>query len=246
MERNVYELISKQTKDPIIERKRCAISGQEFPIYQSDIVFYDKISPVVNGKKYALPTPTLCPEEREKRRLVWKNERKLYRRKCDATGENIISLYAPDPANGRSYTIYSPKVWRSDIRDPLMYGKQFDFKNSFNQQFSDLLHKVPLVAIYIKNAENCEYNNLINNSKYCYMCVSTGYAENTFYMTISARLNHCYDGYRMIRSENCYEGIDSDYCYECFYIQKCVHCKHCRYMKNCTQCSNCRMCSNKT
>jgi hypothetical protein len=42
----VYEFISKQTNDPIIERKVCKASGQEFPIYQSDLDFYDKVSPV--------------------------------------------------------------------------------------------------------------------------------------------------------------------------------------------------------
>ncbi len=242
MEKKVYKFISKETNDPIVEWKTCKVSGSEFPIYQSDLQFYDKISPTFNGVKYQIPAPTLCPEEREKRRLTRKNERKFYRRKCDATWENIISLYAPDPVTNRQYTIYNPKVWRSDSRDSMKYGRNFDFTKTFNQQFSDLLHEVPLMAIYIKNSENCEYNNIINDSKNCYLCVSTGYAENTFYTTISAWLNHCYDAYRLIRSENCYEAIDSDSCYECFYIQKCVNCDNCRYMKNCTQCKNCRMC----
>lgn len=200
MERKTYEFIAQQTNpakdgagDPIVEWRTCKVSGQEFPIYQSDLEFYDKISPIFNGVKYAIPVPTLCPEEREKRRLVRKNERKFYRRKCDATGENIISLYAPDSVTGSPYVVYSPKVRWSDIRDPMTYGKIFDFTASFNQQFSDLLHQVPLAAIYTKNSENCEYNNIINDSKNCYLCVSTGYAENTFYTTIAAWLNNCYD-----------------------------------------------------
>ena len=85
MKKNVYEFISQQTNDPIIEWKTCAISGQEFPIYKSDRDFYDKISPVFDGKRFQIPTPTLCPEERQRRRLLFRNERKLYKRKCDAT-----------------------------------------------------------------------------------------------------------------------------------------------------------------
>jgi hypothetical protein len=94
--RQVYEYISKQTNDPIVERKVCKISGAEFPIYKSDMEFYDKISPVFNGVKYSIPTPTLCPEERQRRRLVWRNQRKLYKRKCDASGKDVISTYSPN------------------------------------------------------------------------------------------------------------------------------------------------------
>jgi hypothetical protein len=72
--REVYDFISRQTSDPIVEWKTCKVSGQPFPIYQSDVEFYDKISPTFNGKKFAIPTPTLCPEERERRRMAWRNE----------------------------------------------------------------------------------------------------------------------------------------------------------------------------
>ena len=92
--KEVYEYISKQTNDPITERKICKVSGTEFPIYQSDLDFYNKISPTfypltkgdgdegVRGIKFQIPTPTLCPEERQRRRLSFRNESKLYKRKC--------------------------------------------------------------------------------------------------------------------------------------------------------------------
>ena len=82
---DVYNFISKQTSDPIVERKTCAASGTRFAIFQSDLNFYDKISPTFAGEKFKIPTPTLCPEERQRRRLVWRNERKLYKRTCDAS-----------------------------------------------------------------------------------------------------------------------------------------------------------------
>ena len=77
-----YEFISKQTNVPIIERKTCRVSGAEFPIFQSEIDFYDKISPIFANKKFQIPTPTLCPEERERRRRMHRNERHYYRRTC--------------------------------------------------------------------------------------------------------------------------------------------------------------------
>ena len=73
MDRKVYEFISKQFNDPIVVWRTCKVSGQPFAIFQSDVDFYDKISPTFNGKKYAIPAPTLCPEERLRRRCVFKN-----------------------------------------------------------------------------------------------------------------------------------------------------------------------------
>jgi hypothetical protein len=75
--KEVYEYISLQTKDPIIEWKTCRASGIEFPIYQSDLDFYNKISPTFDGQKFQIPTPTLCPEERQRRRLSFRNMFKL-------------------------------------------------------------------------------------------------------------------------------------------------------------------------
>jgi hypothetical protein len=137
--RQVYEYISKQTNDPIVERKVCKISGAEFPIYKSDMEFYDKISPVFNGVKYSIPTPTLCPEERQRRRLMFRNERKLYKRKCDASGKDIISIYSPD----KFYKVYDQKFWWSDAWDPMDYGRDFDFDKRFGGQFGEFMIDVP-------------------------------------------------------------------------------------------------------
>ncbi len=46
--KEVYEYVAQQTKDPIVEWKTCEVSGAQFPIYQSDLEFYDRISPVIN------------------------------------------------------------------------------------------------------------------------------------------------------------------------------------------------------
>ena len=240
MEKNVYEFIAQQTKDPIVEWKTCKVSWEEFPVYQSDVDFYDKISPIINGKKYSVPAPTLCPEEREKRRLTRKNERKLYKRTCDASGKQIISIYSPD----KPYKIYDQQIWRSDQRNPMEYGQVYDFSKSFFQQFDWLLKQVPLMNVYIRNSENSEYNNIIDACKNCYLCVSTWDAENTLYTTLSAWLKNCIDGYLLLHSENCYEAIDCDYCYECFFVQRCDHCSSSSYLQNCSDCVNCTMCTN--
>ena len=137
--REVYEFISTKTNDPIVQWKTCAISGAEFPIYQSDLDFYDKISPRLNGVKYSIPIPTLCPEERQRRRLMFRNERKLYKRKCDASGKDIISIYSPDSP----YKVYEQNFRWSDNRDAMDYARDVDFSKTFSEQFLNLLGDVP-------------------------------------------------------------------------------------------------------
>ena len=154
--RKVYEYISHQTNDPIIERKTCIISGQPFAIYQSDIDFYNKISPMFTGQKFQISTPTLCPEERQRRRLAFRNERKLYKRRCDATGEQIVSIYSPD----KLYKVYNQRYRWSDSRDPMDYGMDFDFTKTFTEQFKRLLYKVPYEALNNADSENSEYTHL--------------------------------------------------------------------------------------
>ena len=45
MEKKVYEYISSQNNDPIIEWKICAKSGEEFPIFASEQKFFAQMSP---------------------------------------------------------------------------------------------------------------------------------------------------------------------------------------------------------
>jgi hypothetical protein len=68
-----------------IETKQCKSCSASFNITDADLAFYDKISPTFAGKKYSIPTPALCPDCRQQRRLAFGNERKLYRRKCNLT-----------------------------------------------------------------------------------------------------------------------------------------------------------------
>ena len=137
--REVYEFISKHNNDPIVERKTCTVSGQPFATFQSDLDFYAKISPTFAGQRFQIPTPTLCPEERTRRRLMHQNMSKLYRRKCDATGETIISNISPE----KQFPVYDNPFWWSDKRDSRDYGRDFDFTRTFTEQFQELWNVVP-------------------------------------------------------------------------------------------------------
>lgn len=61
--------------------------------------------------KKDLPWPANCPECRQKRRLSLRNERKLYKRKCDKCQKDIISTYAPDS----KYIVYCQECFWKNI-----------------------------------------------------------------------------------------------------------------------------------
>jgi hypothetical protein len=89
------------------------------------------------------------------RRLSFRNERNLYKRKCDLTGKDIISIYSPD----KSYKVYNQKDWWSDNWDAMDYGMEFDFDKSFSQQFHILMQSVPQLTLMVVNNENSDYMN---------------------------------------------------------------------------------------
>lgn len=130
----------------LVENRICKKCNIPFPITEKDKEFYAKVSPTFHGKKYIIPPPTLCPDCRAQRRLSFRNERKLYKRKCDATGKDIISVYSP----ASPFTVYEQDYWWSDVWDPMDYGREFDFTRGAFEQFGELMGKVPKVNIINK------------------------------------------------------------------------------------------------
>lgn len=103
--------------------KSCLHCQSTFEITMENFDFYQKISPIFVDQKIEIPSPTLCPDCRQRRRMAFRNERNLYRRSCDASGKQIISIYKPDCG----FKVYDQKIWWSDSRDAMTYEREFDF-----------------------------------------------------------------------------------------------------------------------
>jgi len=153
--------------EKIIETKKCLLTGKEFFVTDKDIEILHKISPTFDGKIYELPTPTLCPEERQRRRLSWRNERKMYKRRCDLSGKEIIAVYSPE----KPYPVYDQAIWWGDSWDATQYGRAFDFERTFFDQYADLLAVAPKLSIYNVKCINSDYTNFTLTSKNCYLSV---------------------------------------------------------------------------
>jgi len=256
--KEVYEFVSKQSKDPIVEWKKCRLSWQEFPIYQSDLESYDKISPVFevsesyakeffernsdlkdnfeykDGKlKAKIPTPTLCPEERERRRYAFRNENNLYKRKCDFSWKSIISMYSPD----KEYKVFDQEFRRWDSRNPLDYW--FSYTWNFKSDFSLLLKKTPVIGKFIIDGVNSSYTNHILRPKDSYLCFNSVGIEDCMYMREWDRTKYCFNCDYVIRCEHCADCVQ---CYDCFNTFNCLHCYNCSFCNDCEKCTDCHYC----
>ena len=221
-------------------QKTCLHCRQSFQITDHDLSIIQKASPVIGEKMFDIPAPTLCPDCRFQRRISFRNERKLYHRKCDLTGKQIISVYAPDGP----YKAYEQSAWWSDAYDPLQYGRDVDFNQPFFDQFVELNREVPKLAIQNAKSENSEYTNYSAENKNCYLLVGGLGAEDCLYsyrVFYSKDIVDCYD---LIKCERCYECLESSNCFVCVSCHNCQNCSDVWYSENCTGCKNCFGCAN--
>lgn len=233
--REVYEYISKKTNDPILERRTCSKSWTKFALYKSDKTFFEKISKTINKTKFVIPFPTLCPEERQRKRYSFRNQRNFYKRTCDYSWAKIISIYSPES----DYIVYKQDIRWSDMRDPLSYWRSFDFSKTFNENFHLLTKQVPHNSLYSSNGENSDYTNFALDNKDCYLVTWGGNNHSCLYCDIMSW---------WISNIDCLAAFDSQHCFECTWIKKCSYClytsnshncSHCVYVEECNGCRNC-------
>lgn len=200
-----------------------------FPIRPDDIAFYEKIG---------VPRPALCPECRYIRRLLDRNEYNFYRRKCDATGESIISIYRSDAP----FPVYKQDYWKSDVFDALSYGRDFDFSRPFFEQYEELRRAVPHLALVNSNSVNSEYTNQAQDNKDCYMLVTSDRCEKCMYGSWCGKSFFCSDCYMASRSEFCFDCVNITKCSVCAWCVDCSDCVSSYFLDDCRGCTDCFGC----
>jgi len=218
--------------------KKCKKCTKIFEITLDDLDLYKKISPKFWDKTFEIPAPTLCPDCRQQRRLAFRNERKLYKRKCDATGENIISTFS----NDKNVKVYDQDFWWSDKWNPLDYWVKYNFDKSFFEQFWNLLKKVPKCSIINKNSTNSKYTNLAANNRDCYLIFESSDNENSNFSYWIQNCKNCIDCNFSSKCEVCYNIDNCFNCYKLFNSKDCNECNSSNYLQNCRNCEFCYDC----
>ncbi|MFH0769860.1 MAG: hypothetical protein V1926_00610 [Candidatus Peregrinibacteria bacterium] len=218
----------------------CRQCSAPFEVTPADLAFLAKISPVFCGKKFTIPPPTLCPDCRQQRRLLWRNERNLYRRTCDLCKKSIISQYSPD----KPFTVYCTECWWSDKWDPMSFGRDFDFSKPFFEQFRSLQVKVPRLALNVVGNENAEYVHLSGYNKNCYLLFAAEYNEDCYFGTQVVKSINCMDAFDCFESEYCYEVTDVEKCHTVLFSRSCSTCSDSAFLFDCRGCSECLFSAN--
>ena len=204
------------------------------------------ISFVVSGweqqffQRFGLPLPALCPDERARVRLAWRNERILYRRQCDATQKWIISIFD----TGTPFPVYSQEHWWSDAWSALDYAKDFDFNRPFFEQFIELFHRVPQVALRCPQSENCEYTNQCEMNKDCYMVFCSNASRECLHGMWYQQCVNCIDCTYLQQGELCSGILNGKNCYGCTDCENVQNCNGCHFSRDLIGCSNCIACVN--
>ena len=207
-------------------KKKLLIESEDFDFYKKNNVF----------------SPTWCPECRLIRRMTWRNERTLYKRKCDLCRKEIISIYSPN----ENLTVYCNECWYSDKWDPLAFGKNYDFSFPFFKQFEELIKKVPLLAINNFKSINSLYTNFAAENKDCFLLISAVYNENCAYGNRIFNSKDCFDCYDISKNYFCYECFKVEDSYNSAYLTNSeaiinsVFCYDCKNVSDCIGCVNLR------
>lgn len=217
----------------------CRQCNQAFEITESDLAFYEKVSPVFGGKKELIPPPTRCPDCRQQRRLAFNNELRLYNRKCDLTGEDIVSIHRP----GKTFPVYSQKVWREKA-DALRYGSEVDLSRPIFEQIRKLTETVPYPDLHRNYLfdENSDYTNYSGSNKNCYLIAHADENRDCYYSYGIKQSTNCVDCYNVFTCELCFECVDCQKCYNLKFSQNCVTCSDSAFLKDCIGCANCFGC----
>lgn len=187
------------------------------------------------------PTNPLPFEDAHRGRLCFRNEHSLYRRKCNATGEEIISIYSPD----KPYIVYKAENWYSDSWDAISFGIDIDWNRPFFPQFAQLQLKVPRLALSNIKGVNSEFCNMTCNNKNCFLLFGGDFNEDSMYGVLSMHNRNVVECDYSNYCELCYEIQDCTGCYNIDFATDCKNCHDCSYISDCIGCDNCILCTNQ-
>jgi len=212
------------------QAKNCQNCKKDFLIEADDFAFYEKMK---------VPAPTWCPECRFRRRIIWRNERKLFRGKSALSGKDLFTLFPPEAG----YVIYRNDEWRGGY-DPCEYGREVDFTRPFLDQLFELNRIVPKPAGSASRMINSDYSENGSDLKNCYLLFNSNFTEDSGYGNGVDRCQFCYDNSHIQGCERCYHSFWLTNCYQTHFSSRCEDCANVWFSKDCRGCNDCIGCVN--
>ncbi len=213
------------------ETRQCQNCKQSFTIEPDDFAFYEKMK---------VPPPTWCPACRLQRRLAFRNQRSLYRRKCDKCGKSIISFLS----DTSPMTVFCQECWWGDAWDPMSYGMKLDFSESFLSQFKNLFKAVPVINLFNTQSVNSDYCNFTASNKNSYLIFGGRQNEDLLYSETTSSTRDSLDLFNCSKMELCYEDIQCENSNRLLFSKYSDNCSDSWFLYECKNCTNCFGCAN--
>lgn len=208
---------------------QCITCFENFEISPEDEQYY---------RKREIPIPKMCPKHRMQRLLMFRNERKLFRRKSDKTGREIIANIRPESP----YPVFHYDEWHQDDWNAPFLPK-YDFSKGFFEQFKNLSLLSPRQhGAFGGNAVNSEYINHAGNCKNCYYIFNSEYDEDCMYTKLTDHSRDCVDVTNCFHSELCYDCVNVERCYNVIFSDDCKDSRDSAFVRNCRRVQNCLFC----
>ena len=217
-----------------METRNCQNCKKDFTIEPDDFSFYEKVK---------VPPPTFCFPCRLQRKLIFRNERGLYKAVCDMCSKKTLSVVPNSP----HHKVYCVSCWTSDEWSREDFAKEYDFSQPFFKQIKGLLSEVPVRALATSSTSlvNSEYCNTSSNLKNCYLVYGSDEAEDCMYSTEVVGGSHrCIDSMIVSAVSDGYEAVNCDHCATIRFSVDCKNCINVSYSKNLSNCSDCIGCCN--
>ena len=212
--------------------RACAATSEKFEVGARDIDFY---------QRFKIPPPHWSPIARRARRMAVTNFNRFHRRKCDATGKEIISQYSQT----NPHKIFDNDYWWSDKWDAIDYGRSYDLTRPFFDQLRELRLAVPRAALN-RDSSNVNSDYVIGGTsmKNCYFVFGGRSGENCLYIDVIIDSKNCIDSAFVRVSEYCYENVMPLRNARCFFSTESMNCLESYFLFDCRSCTSCFLCTN--
>jgi len=147
--------------------------------------------------------------------------------------------------------VFCQECWWNDDWDPLTFGTEVDFSQTFFEQFKKLYRNVPAMSLFNVQCINSEYCNFVAECKNCYLIFgvkndenvlyshNTSFSKDTLDSSISGKLELCYETIQCENSNRLFFSKNSENCSDSYFLYECRNCVDCFA---CTNLRNKRFC----
>src|SRR3989344_3843991 len=175
----------------------CKNCSKTFIVDQQDSAFYQHME---------VPPPRYCPECRFQKRLMFRNERVLYKRNCDLCGKDMVTIHALE----KKVIVYCPACWWSDKWDDGAFFLDYDPNKDIFEQMKELQKITPHMGLVSDYATliNSDYANHLGSCKNCYLIFNADFNENVAYSTVVIRTKDSMDVHLCADSQLMYDCVN--------------------------------------